>query len=194
MGNPEAALGYATGKAPVTLLTIATIFLRIGALSFGGGLSGWIYREIVTVRGWITDEEFLADLALSQILPGVNVANMAICIGRRLRGATGAAVAVTSLLVVPFFAVLLLINLYALLQESPWIEGALNGVVAAALGLILIIAFKGARRSIVAPGSAIVFLAVFICIGWLQWPMVPVVAVAATVSVALTWYRKRGGG
>ena len=63
---------------------------RIGLTSFGGGLSGWLLREFVRDRAWITEEEFLNGLSLSQALPGVNVTNMAIWIGYRLLGTPGA--------------------------------------------------------------------------------------------------------
>ena len=65
------------------------IFSRIGLTSFGGGLSGWLLREFVQDRHWISEEDFLNGLSLSQALPGVNVKNMAIWIGYRLVGTSG---------------------------------------------------------------------------------------------------------
>ena len=41
------------------------VFCRIGAFSFGGGLSGWVYREVVLMRPWMTEEEFMSSLAVS---------------------------------------------------------------------------------------------------------------------------------
>ncbi len=66
------------------------IFARIGLTSFGGGLSGWLLREFVQQRKWITEEVFLNGLAISQALPGINGTNMAIWIGYSLRGTIGA--------------------------------------------------------------------------------------------------------
>ncbi len=54
----------------VPLASLFLVFFRVGLFSFGGGLSGWIYREVVTLRGWMSDDDFFSGLALSQILPG----------------------------------------------------------------------------------------------------------------------------
>src|SRR5947199_7835444 len=73
-----------------TALRLFAIFARIGLTSFGGGLSGWLLRVFVYDYRWLTEEEFLNGLAIAQALPGVNVANMAVWIGYRLRGSVGA--------------------------------------------------------------------------------------------------------
>jgi len=66
------------------------IFSRIGLTSFGGGLSGWLLREFVQSRKWLTEEEFFSGLAISQAMPGINMTNVAIWIGYRLRVNSGA--------------------------------------------------------------------------------------------------------
>ncbi len=73
-----------------TTAQLFVVFARIGLTSFGGGLSGWLLREFVQRRGWLGEEEFLSGLALAQAFPGVNVVNLAIWIGYRLRGTPGA--------------------------------------------------------------------------------------------------------
>ena len=75
---------------PVSLLAIFLVFFKLGAFSFGGGMTGWVYREVVQQRSWIGETEFLSGLALSQIVPGANVANLTIYVGQRLRGTLGA--------------------------------------------------------------------------------------------------------
>ena len=57
------------------------VFTRIALTSCGGGVSGWLLREFVQNRKWMTQEEFLNGLSISQALPGVNVKNMAVWIG-----------------------------------------------------------------------------------------------------------------
>jgi chromate transporter len=89
-----------------SITAIFLVFFRIGLLSFGGGLSGWMFREVVLLRHWLDEDEFLSGMALGQILPGANVANLTIFIGQRLRGLAGAAAGLFGLLVGPFFAVL----------------------------------------------------------------------------------------
>jgi chromate transporter len=90
-----------------TPLRLFLIFTRIALTSFGGGLSGWLLREFVTDRKWISEEEFLNGLAISQALPGVNVKNMAIWIGFRLNGFQGAVAGFTGIIVPPAIVIVL---------------------------------------------------------------------------------------
>ena len=64
----------------------------------------------------------------------------------------------------------------------------MDGTAAAAIGLILLVAVRGARRSIASVGPALMLLATFIAVGVLQWPLVPVVLVLAPLSVAWAWW------
>src|SRR5689334_12613673 len=79
----------ATGEqAPesVGLVELFLLFSQLGLSSFGGGVSAWIHRAFVERRGWLSEAEFSAALALGRIMPGANVVNLAILVGQRLRG------------------------------------------------------------------------------------------------------------
>ena len=75
---------------PPSLAALFLCFLTIGSTSFGGGLLGWIRRELVEKRGWLDDQQFLVVLRLSQIVPGATNVNLAVLIGTQLRGVPGA--------------------------------------------------------------------------------------------------------
>jgi len=75
------------------MLQLAALFAFIGLTSFGGGITAYIRRLVVTQKKWMTDEEFLPGLGLVQLLPGANVAGLAVYIGNHLKGALGSAVA-----------------------------------------------------------------------------------------------------
>lgn len=175
---------------PVRLLSILAVFLRIGALSFGGGLSGWIFRETVTLRQWLTEEEFFSGLALSQMLPGVNVANMAITIGQRLRGVRGAVIALLGLLAVPFGAVIGLVLVYDRIKDIAFIPSAMDGLAAAALGLLALVGARAATSSGTSLTSVLALIATFVAVGLLRLPLVPVVLVIAPLSVAAAWFTR----
>ena len=83
-------------SSKVSLASLYGVFFRVGLMSFGGGISAWVHREIVGVRRWVTEEEFMAGFALGQILPGVNSTNLTVYMGQHLRGASGAAVALAA--------------------------------------------------------------------------------------------------
>src|SRR3989304_1834359 len=74
---------------PRSVLEVFLGFLSIGARSFGGVLP-WAHRVIVEERQWLGRADFLDVLALCQFLPGPNIANMAVVLGRRWFGLPGA--------------------------------------------------------------------------------------------------------
>ena len=78
---------------PVSLWSLYKMFLYVGLLSFGGGVTAWCHREVVLVRGWMTDDEFFSGYSLAQVLPGVNSTNMAVYVGQHVRGLIGSIVA-----------------------------------------------------------------------------------------------------
>ena len=176
-------------SAPVPLASLFLVFFRVGLFSFGGGLSGWVYREVVTMRGWMSDDDFFSGLALSQILPGANITNLAVYIGQRLRGPLGSLCALTALMIGPFFAVIALVTAYARFSTMTWIQDAMSGAAAAAIGLLLIVAVKGAYNTSQRLVPLLILIATFVTVGLLQWPLVPVVLGLAPVSVAYAWWK-----
>lgn len=176
-------------RSSVPLPSIFWVFFRIGLFSFGGGLTGWIYRDVVTMRGWMSDNDFLSGLALGQILPGANVANLAVYIGQHLRGVAGSVCALAGLLTGPFFAVIGLAIAYDRIVGMPWIQDAMSGAAAAAIGLLLVVALKGAYDASRRLAPFLILLATFTAVGILHWPLVPTVLCLASVSVFLAWLR-----
>ena len=173
---------------PPTLAAIFLIFLRIGLLSFGGGLSGWVFREVVVLRGWLTEDEFMSGLALSQILPGTNVTNLAVYVGQRMRGVGGSVAAFLGLLSGPFVAVIALASAYGVISRWPYADVAMEGVAAAAIGLLLIVALRGVRRASRSVGGTLALTATFVGVGLLHWPLLLVVAFVGPASVAAAWH------
>ncbi len=169
----------------VPLRELAGLFGRIGLLSFGGGLTAWVHRETVVRRPWLDEQEFLSALMLSQILPGSNVVNLTIYIGRRLRGGVGALVSVAALLVPPMVLVVAIAALCAGLMADATVHRALEGVAAGAAGMTMSVGARAIRAAsgrrvwpLVAAGGVVC------AIGLLRWPLVPVTAVAGLVAFA----------
>ena len=173
-----------TGNDTVTLPQIFALFGRIGLTSFGGGLSAWIYRAVVDQRQWLTEDEFLAGLTLAQILPGPNVVNISIYIGQRLRGTAGGATAVIALLLPPMFVAIGLLALFRSYGEVAWLHDLLEGIAAGAIGLTFSVGYRAARHASASNRWApAVLAAVFIAIGVLGWPLIPVVICVAPLAV-----------
>src|SRR3954453_1946933 len=91
----------ARAARPASLAALFGSFLTIGSTSFGGGLLGWIRRELVEKRGWIDDQQFLVSYGLSQMVPGATNVNLSVIIGTQLRGVRGALAAVAGLMLIP---------------------------------------------------------------------------------------------
>src|SRR3569833_3383707 len=116
------------------------VCFRIGLLSFGGGLTGWVYREVVVLRNWMPEDEFMSGLAMCQILPGGNVSNFSIYIGQKLRGPLGSFAALFGLIVGPFFFVIALATNNTQHTHKTNVQPAMDGIAASAIGLTLLVA------------------------------------------------------
>ena len=174
-------------KPNVSLTTLLGVFFRVGMASFGGSTAAFLYREVVQTRRWMSEEEFLAALTLSQVMPGANPVNMALYVGAQLRGGAGGFVAAFGLVGPPFVVILILGGLYARYGSSPGVQGVLAGVVAIGIAMVLQLGTQLARniRRLV---PALIASAIFIAVGVLNWPMIPVVLVLAPLSIGLELY------
>ena len=174
-------------KPSVSLSTLMGVFFRVGMASFGGSTAAFLYREVVQTRRWMSDEEFLAALTLSQVMPGANPVNMALYVGTQLRGGMGGFVAAFGLVGPPFVVILILGVLYTSYGGSPPVQAALAGIVAVGVAMVLQLGTQLARniRKIV---PAVIASAIFLAVGVLNWPMIPVVLVLAPLSIGFELY------
>ncbi|WP_091735274.1 chromate transporter [Phenylobacterium immobile] len=114
-------------------LTVA--FLRIGLLGFGG-VAASARRVLVAERRWFSDEDYAAILGMAQTLPGANTANLAVMIGDRAQGATGAMVALTALLAPPLALLLAIMAFYDQVQALPAVKALLHGMASVGAGMV----------------------------------------------------------
>lgn len=176
----------ASPENPPTATQLFLIFTRIGLTSFGGGLSGWMFREFVQRRRWLDEDEFLSGLAICQALPGVNVSNMAIWIGYRMRGPAGAIASAIGIVVPAAIVIILIAVVFAALMQIPLVHAALVGAAAAAIGLSLSMGITIARRlprKILPLG---IMAATFAAIGIFHLPLIWVLLVGGGLSILLS--------
>lgn len=117
-------------------------FLMIGAVSFGGGIIAYERILLVEKRKWLSPDEFMAYLAISQTMPGLNSVNLAVLAGDHLRGALGAIVATIGLILPGSIFVLAMGVLYANAADHPLANLVLVGIAAAASGLLAAITYR----------------------------------------------------
>ena len=175
-------------SAPTTF-QLFIVFSRIGLTSFGGGLSGWLLREFVQRHGWLDEEEFLSGLALAQALPGVNVVNLAIWIGFRLRGTPGVIAGTCGIIVPAAVLVVVIAAAFAALSGYRLTHLVLDGIGAAAIGLSLQMGVVAARRAATKGAVASGIMAVaFVAVGLAHVSLPLVVVILGPVSVAWAYW------
>ena len=165
------------------------IFLAFSqlALSGFGGVLPWAHRNLVEHKGWLTQREFVDTLALSQILPGPNIGNMAVMIGYRFAGYAGALAALTGLVGGPFLLMIAAGLLYSRYGSLPLVQQALSGMSAVAAGLVLATGFKMAG-SLKRHWRPWLFTALSLAgVGALRWPLLAVVGALAPFAIAAAW-------
>ena len=118
--------------------SLGALFLAFTVLALQGfgGVLAVVQREIVERRQWLSEDEFIEEWAVAQIMPGPNVINLALILGGRYFGAAGALAALAGMLSAPLLLVLLLAWLHGRLGDQPAVAGALRGMAAVSAGLI----------------------------------------------------------
>src|SRR6266498_1637860 len=104
-----------TATPSVASLSLSELFfgfLKVGLSGFGGVLP-FARRMIVEERRWLTEAEFLDVLSLSQFLPGPNIVNVSVIVGRRFQGVAGSFAATGGLMLMPLVIVLAIATIYA---------------------------------------------------------------------------------
>jgi chromate transporter len=134
--------------ARVSLAEIFSTFLVIGATSFGGGVVAYLRQALVVQRRWLDDDQFMSALEISQTLPGLNATNMSVLVGSRLRGVPGATAALLGMCLPGSALLFLLGTLYGEHNARPAVIAALNGVAAAATGLLLATTYQLGRKEL----------------------------------------------
>ncbi len=176
-------------------------FTSIALQGFGGVLTV-IQREMVEKKRWLTQQQFVEDWAVAQILPGPNVVNLSLMLGDRYFGWRGALAALAGMLAAPLAIVLVLGVLYASYAQTPAVAGAVRAMGAAAAGLIGAAAIKmlgGLRGNLLGPALCWALIAAtFVGVGLLRLPLIGVVLGLGVPAYAWAWVllrrRARTGG
>src|SRR5437763_6476963 len=133
-----------------SLWQLVRYFLQLGALGFGGpvALVGYMHRDLVEQRAWITESDYKEGLALAQLAPGPLAAQLAIYIGYvhyRLLGATLVGLA----FVLPSFLMVVALGwAYTLYGGLTWMQAVFYGVGASVIGIIAHSAYKLTTKTI----------------------------------------------
>src|SRR5689334_19122312 len=148
---------------PRNLVELFTGFLAIGSRSFGGVMP-WAYRTMVEERRWLTPEDFAETVGLCQFLPGPNIGNASIVLGKRWFGVRGALVAFLGLFALPFVWVIALAELYTQYSSHHAVKAIVTGVGVAGAGFFLATALKIGRPLAKKPAGIAIVCALFVSV------------------------------
>src|SRR5437588_1723845 len=140
---PETA-APAAQTAPCTMREFLLYFLSLGTFGFGGpiALAGYMQRDLVERRRWISRQDYLEGLALAQLAPGPLAARLAIYLGYVRAGIPGVSAVGVAFVLPSFLMVLALSAAYVRFGGLTWMQGMFYGIGAAVIGIIARSAFK----------------------------------------------------
>jgi chromate transporter len=166
-----------SGSAPAaSLREFLAYFIHLGTFGFGGpiALCGYMQRDLVERRGWISKQDYVEGLALAQLAPGPLAAQLAIYIVWVRAGTLGATLVSAAFILPSFIMVLALSALYVRFGGLAWMQGAFYGIGAAVIAIIARSAFKLVRLTLASD--------------WLLWSLFTVSAVVtAWTESEIVW-------
>jgi chromate transporter len=189
---PESILTNANRPLPRSPADLFISFTLLALKGFGGVIAV-AQNELVERKRWMTNEEFVEEWAVAQIMPGPNIVNLALMFGGRHFGLPGAMAAMAGMLVLPMIIVLLLALAYGHYANDPAVVGALRGMGAVAAGLIIATGLKLfptlKSNSLGFPICSILGVICFVGIALLRWPLVYALLGLGSVAVLIAYRR-----
>jgi chromate transporter len=174
----------------VSLVALFIEFLLIGAVSFGGGIVAYEKILLTEKKKWLSQDAFMAALAISQTMPGLNSVNLAILAGDKLRGGLGAFVAMLGLILPGSLFVLIAGYAYSAGQDHPIVDLLLAGIAASATGLLAAITYKLGADLFKQLRPLLIIVTTFILMSVLHLSLIWVLLIMVPLAIAI--YRPRG--
>lgn len=180
------------------LLQIFLTFFKVGMFTIGGGYAmiPVIQDAVCHQREWLSDEEFLDSISLTNSLPGPLATNAATFIGYRLKGIKGAISAVLGTISPSIMIILFIAIIFNTAMENQYVQAFFMGVRPAVFALIVSAVYKLAKSAKVHKDivSLIIALVSFLVIGFLGVTPIIIVIAAAVIAVVLDSLKKAGKG
>lgn len=192
VGGDSSNSGHETANKP-SLWELFFEFLIIGAVSFGGGIIAYEKILLTEKKRWLSDDEFMAALAISQTMPGLNAVNLAVLSGDKLRGVMGSIAATLGLLIPGCTFVMVVGLIYLENANHPTANLILGGVAAAATGLLSAITYKIGHKQFKEFKALVILIVTFILMSIVSLSLPVVLAIVAPIAIYLYRPKKDGG-
>lgn len=150
-----------------------------------------VVRDILVVkRKWMTDDEFMDILAISQALPGLLAVNTAIFIGYRLMGTRGSIAATLGSVLPPFVIILAIAMLFSGYKDNAVVEAVFKGIRPAVVALIAVPTIQMALKQKWNWFYGILAIATMLLIALLKVSPIYIILVVGVIAVAVAKYRE----
>ncbi len=138
------------GKVEYSLGQLVMYFLKLGATGFGGpvALAGYMHKDLIEDRKWLTEEEYKEGIALAQLMPGPMATQLAIYLGYVDYKFIGATLVGFAFVLPSFIMVAILGAVYVFYGGLPWMQSLFYGVSAAVIGIITISSYRLTTKTI----------------------------------------------
>ncbi len=178
-----AGAGAAVASHP-GLWDLAVFFFKVGAVTFGGGMTiiAFVQSQVVDQLHWITSEEFLECLTLSQFTPGP-IIMVAAYVGYKVAGIAGATVAAGAIFLPSFVLMLSILPFLERVRSLAWVKAAIRGITPAVVGAIAVTILQLAPHA--APdafAAAVLVLTVAVLLAW-RLPVMSMVVGGALIGI-----------
>ncbi|MBI0535630.1 chromate transporter [Roseomonas sp. KE2513] len=168
-------------------------FAKAGLMGFGGA-QVWVRRALVEERRWMTERDYAEVLGLGQVLPGPNVGNAAVMIGRRFAGLPGSFAATGGLYLFPLIVLMSLVLLWQEFADIPAVAAFMHGLACAAAGMVIGNGLRMIGRLRPPPELIAIGILSTVAAAWFRVPLPIIVLVLGPISIAAVVWRARRGG
>lgn len=178
-----------------TLAQLYWAFLRIGGLTFGGGLTmlPMLQYELVDKKHWIKEDELLDCYAIGQCTPGIIAVNTATFVGYKKERVLGGIFSTLGM-VTPSIVIITVIAMFLKnFMDNIWLQHALMGVRGVVCSLMMNTVLNLGRKSLVSKTAWIIAACIFALAMFSNLPTVILVIIAATVGIVLDRFDRKDG-
>jgi chromate transporter len=174
----------ASAAAEPDLWSLATFFFKVGAVTFGGGMTiiYFVQDQVVNYLHWITAQEFLECLTLAQFTPGP-IIMVGAYVGYKVAGLAGAAVAALAIFLPSFILMLAILPVFERVRRIAWVKAAMRGIAPAVVGAIAVSIVQLAPHAAPDAFSAIVLVLTVVALFVWRLPVISMVVGGGLIGI-----------
>ncbi len=168
-------------------------FVKIGAVTFGGGLAMMpiMQRELIEKRGWVTEDELIDYFAIGQSTPGIIAVNVATFIGYKKLGWLGGIIGTIGVVTPSWVIIMLLAGAISSVDQYPLAQKALKGINVAVAALLTSVIVKFSKKTIKNIWNALFMLLAFALIYFFKVQSVWIILTSLIIGCLLTLYKQK---